>query len=396
MSNNVIDISSQESFFRTCLVPTGQIAQLYLKFVPYVMGDEYMEQLSFKLFDVLNLTAVYATNPRNPQSENLRAQIAPAVWEVMQTMVAALRQGLSPSMLRVYGIGILQNRRAPQISSGHTQALIKALQPADAQLRTSLAVLQKRIGYAPERRHDWLKDQTFNQTPLSQRGSTNRWRTFVRNTSWQTALELLRLGPDTVPFYTANAFVNRVGAITAAQLWQEVFSLSEKAESESVAAPAALVEAGFVADVVAEVVAEVAEPAKPAELSRLPEGVSVTSNSKGELRVRASFDPMQFLDAPRQKGLKAPGRSVSRDLGAQLQPRSFEQRCDLQTLSAGVARGHAWLVEQEATRETVVMTFDCWEISMKRQAVRKKFDEQFNLEERKLLAEVLAEDTAAA
>lgn len=340
------DLSTKEQFFRTSLVPTGQLLELYLQLVEQLFPVSKRSALNQSFFEPLNLASVYAIHPGNSDLSKLEV----ALENLRKTTVEAF------SALGAKRDSVLLNALA------HKNNTLVAMRPMIAEHKKFVTRMDAigrdihaAIEYAPSLRQRWL-EQHVGLSALTKDGRTNRWRTFVRNLSWDYTLRLLKLDGKT-PSAREN-FSSRIGQEKAPLFWAEVFPAG-KASSASSAS------------------------------SRLPAGVKVSSGSTGELVVQANFDPRAALSASQLKQLKAPGAKPADELVNALLMRSFMKTCGLDDFVKTVHEAAAFMQEQRQDTDRVRALYDAWANELKLQQVKRKLSEHFSAEELGLLAAVL-------
>lgn len=350
----------KEAFFRDLLVPTGQVLEVLLALLQSHMRRDEHTMLAHDAFEPLNLASCYAIRPGNTELDGL-ADAVEAYAQGMLRIIKSLGQARAPYLAATLGVRF----------SGSSAKMHAAVRGIAAQFRKELndltAPVLAAIGYNSSIRSQWLAEQTAQPTVLTPRGTTNKWRTLVRNTSWQRAVEMLDISAAVAnDKLTRNSFTNFAGVEAAALLWREAFAATGT---------------------------PVSVPAAP---GRLPAGVVVRSTSGGELQVEADFDPKQFLDKQQLKAMKAPGRVVTPALSTAMSVRQFRQTCDVLSLAETVQAASTWLQAQRDSKDDVLRVYADWVEEMRVKAVRDKLAQHFNEDERKLLASLFAAEAAKA
>lgn len=353
----------KEAFFRNALVPTGQMLELALLIARRIhqggtRTTPHYGIVGNVLRDTLNMVSVWAVNPASTDLQQVEQSLA----EFREMLCAVFREagGSQGPML----LGLFRER-APALSSVTLKKLTHEHVSATARLLALQEVLLLQIGCVDSQRHQWIRGQLAVSTPLTRGGRMNRWRTFVRNGSWEVTLGLLGVSalvrPDEL---VANCWGTNVGVTYAKELWQETFNTWNPTAA--------------------------AAPEESEELSaKLPAGVRVTSTPTGTLEVTACFVPGSLL-TKEQLSLITPRMRMHVDLASLLVSQDFSRTCSFLLLADAVAEAQAWLTERRATADSVCDTFKAFEQERRRELVIAKFRKTFSLEEQQLLESIYA------
>lgn len=387
--------TNKEAFFRDYLVPAGQLAEILIATLPLesvVVSHMRLNRSrgANALFNTLHRASLYAITPANGDLSPLGEALVP----LMAAMRDTLRSRSTASLAKALNNHAYRGLVSDQALAGFFDRLPRLANAID-----------EAVGYPDKNRKDWLAAQCNPLTALTCDGRRGRWRTLVRNTSWDACLALLEIGPLQL---RNNNFSSRMGVELAPQLWREAFPPSRTACVELAKPPLganAIAAESFETDTATVALAST-EPAgapapgaaeAPSAAGRLPEGVTVASTSDGRLQVSCRFDPHQLLDAQQRAVLKQQ-RSVRLPpaLGKALVMRDFDQVCGIAELAAAVQAAQAWQLEQRATQGPMLALYDAWQQAVQVKAVQDKLDTHFNAAERRILASLLATEASGA
>jgi hypothetical protein len=357
-------MTAKERFFREHLVPAGQVLEVLLHMDCQWRTRDDRVALSNAAFEVLNLAACYAMHPHTSDLTNLQV----AVNNLTVAMVKALEDlGPRRAAYILEPFGVKHRGNSGEVQSRYVTSLHELLKNLPPLRDAIYAAIQ----YSPAKREEWLRTFTATTSALTAGGRTNRWRTFVRHLSWETAAGLMGVRAQLVEQgkTTNNLFSSSVGRAHAATLWSKVFS-----EPARVPTPASA--------------NECARPLAP-----LPDGVHVEVTPDKLLQVSVRFNPAALLGQDRYYQLtmrQKHGQAASAELAKALATRQFQDKTDVAGLATVVATAEAWLGEQRATEGPLHQLFDDWLAAMRLTDVRAKLDKHFSTEERALLMQALA------
>lgn len=350
-----IDVSTKESFFRTSLVPTGQMLQVFLRLQARVLRRDALVALTHDLFEPLNLASVYVIDPNVDDWTRVES----ALSEFRAVLLRSF-DGLGTGRKAVLSLLLTGKGRLPAGAQ-------KALQLGQAsmtlpEIKHLRSTVHEAIGYGEALRHKWFSRHLATPTALTHGKRTNRWRTFARHLSWTDALALLQTdGMDLEKVAPEQVFGHRVGRALAPKLWADTFG------------PAIA-----------------AVPVAPEASDLVPRGVTVKSDAAGRLVVQAKFDPKSLLSAAQLKRLLALGAGMPASLKQTLAERNHSGVASLASLQDAVTQAAVWRDAQAASKERVQGDFGAWENELKRAEVSRKLQAHFSDDERKLLAHMLA------
>lgn len=342
MSTNTI--SPKEEFFRTKLIPAGQLTEVYL----HHMSQHRRGDVSRILFENLGLTSAFAISPSTPSDKKLFAALSSSV----QQLINMLRDDL-----------MAINTSLAINTSRHTAEQSRAFRASQAsivdRLKPHLASLLELMQYTPEGREKWLETVTATSTPLTTGREYKKWRTFVRNLDFDLNMQSLGLREAAKALPVLGS---RQGKAEAPTLWRKCFDTVWTDGTE-------LIQGG----------------------PYLPAGVSVKSTSTGLLEVTHSYDHRKVL----KKSLVVLTAGVP-EVTARLEVAVFSKTCHYTELEQTIAEVAAWVEAQSATAEATQVLITKVAEAAKVDALRAKLASTFSPEELELLAKVSALPGAAA
>lgn len=352
---------SKMEFFRDTLVPAGQLLEMLLALPNSGLPRPEHNELAHRLFDTLNLAACYAIHPGSTDLQKLSATVENLSKATVGTMNAMGSQ--APAYISsVFGV-----RHRGSASSVWTN-LRKAMQSFVKESPRLCADIHKAIGFDATRRQAWLGEMLAAPSPLTATNRINRWRTFVRNLSWEQAAGRAGILAtlDGARLVELNGFGSDAGRKHAKELWETTFS-------------------------------HLPEPSLGRPLEPLPPGLCISTTPDRRLLVTASVEPRSLLDRSRADQLaqrKRSGQALPEHLEEMLRPRTRSNRTDLDGLQHTLAETQAWLSDQRVGADALNAAVDAWLDALRKSQVLEKLERSFNTEERKLLAELLAEKAA--
>jgi hypothetical protein len=334
---NATTVAPKEEFFRTKLIPVGQLAELYRH---HLMKHQRVE-FSRYVFDNLGLVSVFAISPATPATKSQFDTLAASVTNIINL----LREDLLTLNQPKVTTESLRALRAGQAS------IMQRLQPHFASLMATME-------FVPEVRSKWLASRLKVPTPLTAGRRFRKWRTFVRNLDFDQNMDRLGLvgAVRDMPILGSSQ-----GKDEAPALWRKCFdTVWTDGEQGSRSGP------------------------------YLPTGVSVKSTSTGMLEVTHSFDPRQVV---KKSISELP--TVSGEIASRLVLASFSKVCLYTELTATMDEVVAWVAEQgakaEATQNLIADAIHTARVD----ALHAKLASTFSPDELKLLGKVLAPSTAS-
>lgn len=330
---NKLTISPKEAFFRTRLIPAGQIAEVYLHHASHV----YAGELSRDVFETLGLASVFVVSPATQAD----TEIFTALGESILQIIKLLRSDL---------LGI--NCAKP--TSEQTRVFRTNQRTIGERLAPHLDAVLTTMQYAPKNRGPWLENLMNTATPLTCNRSYKKWRTFVRNLDFEKNMHNLGM-VDVVK--ALPALGSHQGKEEAPALWRACFDSSfEEGEDVVQGAP------------------------------YLPSGVEVRSTATGLLEVTHSYDHRKVL----KKMLLSPMPDANPDFAERLEVAVFSRTCHYTELADTIAEVIAWVDEQSALAESTKGIISKAVEESKMSALRAKLTSTFTPEELALLAKVNA------
>lgn len=318
--------SPKEEFFRTQLVPAGQVVELYLHYAP----DYLRKALSQLLFETLGLVSVFAISPATPDRK--------PTFQALGRAVASLTGFLKGELA-------LLEQKGPR----HNAKFKANAASVESELKPLVAALLQAIKYTSAKRTSWLERLMRDPTPLTANGRYNKWRTFVKNLDFQENMQALGLG----------AAAKGVPALGSAQGRQEVPLLWRACF------------AGEAADGLAA----------PPDQALLPPGVRITVSATGMLNVAYAFEPRKAL----AKYLKTVTTTLPPETEALLVPLEFARTCNYRQLAGVIDELLAWQALQLSQAGQTEKAIGAWSESCRMAALQAKLDQTFTEEERALL-----------
>lgn len=318
--------SMKEEFFRTKLIPAGQVAEVYL----HNASSWLRKDLSQLLFETLGLVSAFAISPSTPNRKGLFASLG----ENVQNLIDAMRADL-------------EALKAPKPKMGSTFS--SAANSGSRRFKPLIDAILHDMKYVPEKRAKWMEGVMQTPTPLTQKGQYSKWRTFVRHIDFQENMRILGLA------YAAKdmgALGSAQGREEAPLLWRECF----------------------------DTVPGEADDARPAG-TLLPAGVAIKSNATGLLDVHYEFDPRKVL----KKFLKDVTAKVPPELDELLLTVSFDRACEFRQLPTIVDELLAWREAQLAKAEETQLKIAEFVETLRVAALRERLSKEFTDEERALM-----------
>lgn len=330
-------ISPKEEFFRTKLIPAGQVAEVYL----HHMAERSRGPVSLILFENLGLASAFAISSATPNDKALFAVLGSSV----QQIINLLREDL-----------LAVNRQRP--AAEHTRAFRASQGRVVERLQPHIATLLETMKYVPEGRGNWLATLLAKPTPLTTTREYKKWRTLVRNLDFDLNMQSLGLSEaaKVLPVLGSHQ-----GKAEAPVLWRKCFDTVW-------ANGAVLVQGG----------------------PYLPAGVSVKSTSTGMLEVTHNFDHRKVL-----KKAAAALTQAAPEVAARLEPAVFFKICHYTELVETIAEVVAWVEAQGVKAEETQVIIAQVAEAEKVDALRAKLASTFSPEELELLAKVSALPGAA-
>ena len=359
--------STKEAFFRDHLIPAGQLFEILLEMRCTNLLQKERTELSNLGFDMLNLAACYAAHPRISDHSKLELVIQDFTSEILKIFESL---GPNATTYIVAAFGITNQDRLHQNSSvdvrrKFTESCRNFLSHTLPMLRMGIHLA---IGYTPANRQEWIRAIVDGSLPLTKGGRLNRWRTFVRNTSWSRAATLagIRGTLATSRRLEENCFNSHAGREQVAALWAETFD-TKNVDLE-----------------------------RNDGLKALPPGLHITSTPDRLLQVSLKFNPMSLLTPEQVAQLKAhqekgPKASKELELLQLLDSKSFVRITDAAGLVAVVAESERWEAERRAALEPINSMLKDLQVQQRKEAIRAKLDSTFSTEDRELLLSILAE-----
>jgi hypothetical protein len=329
----------KEVFFQEQLVPTGQLAELYLEKVKKHCKWEH-HKLSQMLFDNLGLVSIFAISPATPADKKL--------FSAMSVQLEHLKSTLKEGLLKL-------NVKKPD--SSHTSAFRSQVLGLAGRIEPQLEALRTCMQFSDTKRGVWLDSLVEKPTALTQKGRYSKWRTLVRNMDFQ--MNMAGMGLATVAEDVSLG--SSQGREELPELWRSLFRSGVDSS-----APAA----------------DTAEDSS----SYLPAGITVQSNHVGALAVSAKFDPNRVL-----KKLLAEVSTVGTPLPAELKERlvsvEFTALCGYKDLPATVAEAIQWRANLTAQAEETGTLIVAFQKMGKLAQARAKLQQTLSEEDLALLAE---------
>ena len=363
---------TKEAFFREHLIPAGQLFEILLEIRWNNLLQKERTELSNLGFDMLNLAACYAAHPRIKDVSKLEGVIRDFTSEILK-LFESMGPNATIHIVEAFGItnpdrfGHLHRTSSADHRRKFTENLRSFLTSTLPLLRTGIHLA---IGYDPSKRQEWIATIVDSSLPLTKGGRLNRWRTFVRNTSWDRAATMagIRGTLATNKRLEANCFNTHAGREQVDALWAATFD-AKNVDAE-----------------------------RNDGLKALPVGVHITSTPDRLLQVSRKFDPMSLLNAEQVTQLKAQVEKGPKatnnlgDLGELLKTKSFVRITDAIGLAAAVVESERWETEQHAIKDTITSMLDDFQVRQRKEAIRAKLASSFSSEDRELLLSILAEE----
>jgi hypothetical protein len=357
----------KENIFRTQLVPAGQLLETMLKLPmgtlhPGLHSFSNRQRLSNDVFDALAIAVCYVVHPHTTDVSKVGAAIGSLIQNMTRVFETITAAG---PILETFGV------RTRRSSQGTNLEFVKRYDQFLTLLPELCTAIHVACQYEPAKREEWLRSMTSPSTSLTAGGRLNRWRTFVRNLSWETTAALLNVKEKLAAegrLYS-HPLSSDVGKLHAQALWDTVFDEVAKAE--------VLMKKGT----------------SPTGLVPISEGVTVTMTADRLLEVSCRFNPGARLTKETTESigkLSNQGKSVPETLALETAPRQFLEKTDVAGLAELVSRATAWLGEQTAKQEKLQLQYDVWVADEKLQVVRSKLNAHFSPEERALLRQALS------
>jgi hypothetical protein len=287
------------SFYKEILVPTGQLSLVLSRLAMLIKKKRPMAQakstglseLSNQLFEFLHLVNVFASTRANMPDDFLDSMRTYrdllAKFLTVDETTNPLRHGYLCLAFRH-----TSGTRSKAAAQSHALALLfeSWSKELDVLLKTTLPpvkqVVYASMGYVAnaEAAKAWLAKNLNLTNPLTQAGQLNRWRTLVRNTPWDTALQLTHrtLGFDVRAVELArDSRESHIGRVKA----QKFYASLEKGEVK------------FPASTTMELRqdASVLRQAEAEQSDRLPSWLSLRSNAQGVVEVTRAHSPREVL-----------------------------------------------------------------------------------------------------
>jgi hypothetical protein len=329
----------KEAFFQEHLVPTGQLAELYMEKVKkHCKWDHH--KLSQMLFDNLGLVSIFAISPATPSDKKL--------FSAMSVQLEHLKSTLKEGLLKL-------NVKKPD--SSHTSAFRSQAMGLAGRIKPQLEALRTCMGFSDTKRGVWLDALVEKPTALTRKGRYSKWRTLVRNMDFQ--LNMASMGLATVAEDVSLGSAQ--GREELPELWRNLFRSGVETSTST-----------------ADTTEETA--------SYLPAGITVQSNHVGALAVSAKFDPNRVL-----KKLLAEVSTVGAALPAELKERlvcvEFTALCGYRDLPATVAEAVQWRANLTAQAEETGTLIVAVHKQGKLAQARAKLQQTLSEEDLALLAE---------
>jgi hypothetical protein len=336
MSQKNKSMTVKEAFFHDYLVPTGQVAEIYLHQVKKLCSWHHKE-LSSLLFDNLGLVSTFAISPATRADKKL--------FQSLTTQVECLQSVLKADLQHV-------NTAKPD----HKQltAFRSAANTLAGRLKLHVTTLHTCMKFSDDSRGAWLARLAQEPTPLTRQGRYSKWRTLVRNMDFQVNMALQGLAA----LASDMPLGSHQGREEVPELWRTLFH--------------------------SDVATATAPSTADAASDYLPAGVTVQSNSVGALAVSCRFDPKKVL----KKLLAAVGADapLPPDITERLVAVDYTAVCGYKELTATVDEAIEWktnMVQQAEETSQMVVT---WQEKDKLAKARAKLQQSLSAEELALLA----------
>jgi len=359
----------KENIFQTQLVPAGQLLETMLKLPmgalhPGLHSFSNRQRLSNDVFDALAIAVCYVVHPHTGDVSKVGAAIGGLIQKMTYVFEAITATKPGP-VLETFGVRM---RRSIQDTN---LEFVKRYDQFLTLLPELCSAIHVACQYEPAKREEWLRSMTSPSTSLTAGGRLNRWRTFVRNLSWETTAEMLNVKAKLAAegrLYS-HPLSSEVGKQHAQALWSTVFAEVANAE--------VLMEKGT----------------SPTGLVPISEGVTVTMTADRLMEVSSRFNPGARLTKETTESigkLSNQGKSVPETLALETAPRQFLEKTDVAGLANLVSQATAWLAEQHEKQEELQRQYDVWVADEKLQVVRFKLNAHFSPEERELIRKALS------
>lgn len=327
----------KEEFFRTKLIPAGQVAEIYVhQAAPYQRKD-----LSQMLFETLGLVSAFAISPSTPNRKGLFVSLG----EHVQTLIDLMRTDLD-------------ELKAPPTRRLGT-SFRASVNTATTRFKPVVEALLLEMKYSPAKRAAWMESVMRVPTPLTQKGQYSKWRTFVRHIDFQENMRTLGLAHAAKDMPTLGSSQGRE---EAPLLWRECFTTTA---GENHVAPSAG--------------------------ALLPPGVVIKSNATGLLDVQYEIDPRKVL----KKALKEVAGQAPPELEDLLKPVSFSRTCEFRQLAAVIDELFTWRDAQLAKADETQLKIAAWREATHVASLQDKLSQMFTPEERALLEKANVINAAA-
>ena len=325
-------ISPKEEFFRTKLIPAGQLTEVYLHHASRIR----VAALSRDVFEILGLVSAFAISPSTPAD----TAIFMALGQSIEQIISLLRGDL-------VGINCAKptSEQTRDFRAGQNSILERLKPHLDALLTT--------MKYVPQERGAWLENLMRTATPLTRNREYKKWRTFVRNLDFEQNMQSLGMRDVAKAL---PALGSHQGREEAPVLWRACFdSAWQDGQGLVQSAP------------------------------YLPTGVEVKSTATGLLEVTRSYDHRKVL-----KKVLAPLPDTTPDVAKRLEVAVFSKTCHYTELAGTIAEVIAWIEEQSVLAESTKNIISKAAEESKMAALRAKLTSTFTPDELALLAKVNA------
>lgn len=364
----------KEDIFRNQLVPAGQLLETMLRLPmgalhPGLHSFKNRQQLSNDVFDALGIAVCYVAHPHTADVSKLVEAVGGLIQKLIYVLDAITDARPGP-VLETFGIRMRRSIHDTNFE------FVRRFDLFLKSLPELCSAVHKACQYEPAKRDVWLRSMTSPSTSLTTGGRMNRWRTFVRNLSWERTAELLNVKAKLAAEgrLHSHPLSSEVGKRHAQSLWTKLFA--EMAEA------GALMEKGT----------------SPTGLVPVSDGVAITMTADRLLEVSSRFNPAARLSKETTESigkLSNQGKTVPEALALDTAPRQFLVKTDVAGLAEVVGNATAWLAEQTAKQASLQQQYDSWVADEKLQVVRSKLDAHFSPEERELLRKALGAESPA-
>jgi len=328
----------KEVFFQEQLVPTGQLAELYMEKVKkHCKWDHH--KLSQLLFDNLGLVSIFAISPATPSDKKL--------FSAMSVQLEHLKSMLKEGLLKL---------NFKKLDSTHTSAFRSQAMGLAGRIQPQLDALRTCMQFSDEKRGAWLNPLVEKPTALTQKGRYSKWRTLVRNMDFQLNMAAMGLATvaDDVSLGSAQ------GRDELPELWRSLFRAGVDTSS--------------------------ADASPGDNPSYLPTGITVQSNNVGALAVSAKFDPKRVLKKQLAEAT-AVGIPLSAEINERLVSVELTTLCGYNDLPATVAEAIQWKANLTKQAEETGEMIAAFQKSSKLEKARARLQQTLSAEDMQLLAE---------